>query len=111
METKQVDNRKNEKVEQADPTQFGIYYHDDYDYLQHLKPVGEDPRGVILNVQKKEERESGIQFVDKSDAVALDSYTKSKTSAVALPSDVFASNEEMDVGLMNQEATLGGIFS
>lgn len=102
-------SRDNKKVDQADQTQFGIYYHDEYDYLQHLKAVGEDPSAVILNAQKKEEKESGIQFLDQSDAVALDSYTKAKSS-VALPSDVFASNEEMDVGLMNQEATLGGVL-
>ena len=89
-----------------DPATYGIFYHDDYDYLQHLKPVGEDPNGVIINAQKSIEKESGIQFLDKSDAAALGDFSKSKNN-LKLPVEVFASNEEMAVGLMNQEASAG----
>ncbi len=74
-----------------------------------MKAVGEDPSGVILNAQESDEKEGGIQFLDRNDAAALDDYTKSKNSVI-LPSDVFASNEEMAVGLMNQEASLGNEF-
>jgi hypothetical protein len=65
-------------VENEDLTQYGIFYNDSYDYSKHLKPIGEDPNAVFT--AKKESKKS-----------------------IDLPKDVFASNEEYKVGLLNQQ--------
>ncbi|XP_075233270.1 LTV1 ribosome biogenesis factor [Lycorma delicatula] len=72
---------KNRKEEQK---KYGIYYDDDYDYLQHLRE-----RGTSVNhwEQTKE--------VPKS------------RSKLKLPSSVFASEVEEDVGLLNKAAPQG----
>ena len=64
---------------------FGIYYEDDYDYLQHLK-----------------ERDENVEIeAGKEDLAELLNPNKPK---LQLPSSVFASEYEEDVGYFNQAA-------
>lgn len=96
--------------DKEDLSKYGVYYYDDYNYLQHLKTVGEDPSGVVLSVHGDKEPEKGICFRDESDANALDSITGNGSKKnLSFPSEVFPSAEEMDVGLMNQPETLGNL--
>jgi protein LTV1 len=80
-----------------DVSNFGVYFKNDenYDYMQHLKTVGEDPNGIILGSESKKE-EIGIRFKDADAKLKMD-----------LPSEVFASAEELNIGLLNQENTPG----
>ena len=57
---------------------FGIFFkkNDDYDYVQHLKPIGEDKNAVYIAANIKKD-------------------------------SLFGSTAEMDVGLLNQENTIG----
>ncbi len=87
-----------------DASNFGVYYNDNYNYLQHLKPVGQDPAAVLLTVSEKNERK-GISFVDEGAKAALDSVTMKNS----ITRDAFASSSELEVGLMNQEATMGKV--
>jgi protein LTV1 len=75
---------------QKDASNFGVYFknQDEYDYMQHLKVIGEDPSGVFIDNAPKEKKQ-GIQFVEESHA------------------QVFGSKDELEVGIMNQEATMG----
>lgn len=105
-----LQSKKDENIlsENEDLSKFGIYYHDDYDYLKHLKSVGQDPSAVILSAHgQKESPEKGIHFKDENDANEMDHVTGKSKKNVSLPSDVFPSGQEMDVGLMNQPGTLG----
>jgi protein LTV1 len=61
----------------VDQSDFGVYFNDDYDYLQHLKTVGQDPNSVILST-KPTESHRGIKFVEPSDTLALDSLSSEK---------------------------------
>ena len=69
---------------------FGIYYDDDYDYLQHLKEVDDED---------KYELEETVQIgnvIIKNDA--------SDKQNLILPSSVFASKYEEETGYFNQAA-------
>lgn len=71
---------------------YGIYYDDNYDYLQHLKDVDE------LN---------SVEIIDRCRISAV--VEKPPMDArLQLPSSVFGSTVETKVGLLNQAARLTG---
>jgi hypothetical protein len=63
--------------------QLGIFFDDDYDYEQHLKPVGVDGGGVFLS--KTGERVQAVSVMRSG-----------------LPADIFASELEEDLALLNR---------
>ncbi|GAB6020533.1 hypothetical protein CHUAL_003216 [Chamberlinius hualienensis] len=75
------------KLEQV---QYGIYFDDNYDYLQHLKDVTNVPISGIL-----------------PDSLDLSATLHDETRLV-LPSSVFASNVEEGTGLLNKAAPTRG---
>jgi protein LTV1 len=66
---------------------YGIYFDDDYDYLQHLRDVN------YAAVDWEPSRQSS-----------------SEPAKLKLPSSVFASKVEDDVGLLNKAAPHAGEF-
>ena len=52
---------------QFEASQYGIYFNDqnDYNYLKHLKPIGDDPGAQFIGVKsnQKQEVSNGIKFV------------------------------------------------
>ncbi|KAM3624375.1 uncharacterized protein V6R79_022624 [Siganus canaliculatus] len=84
--------------------QFGVFYDDDYDYLQHLKEASgqtelvaagpsQSDRGAV-HLRKEEEK-------DEKDG-------EIPPATIKLPSSVFASEFEEDVGLLNKAAPISG---
>jgi protein LTV1 len=71
----------------------GIYFEDQdaYNYMQHLKPIGEDPNGVFIPSTE----------ITKSSA----SSTTKKSVTFHLPDEVFPSKTESKIGLLNQQAS------
>ncbi|KAI9017308.1 hypothetical protein BC832DRAFT_544158 [Gaertneriomyces semiglobifer] len=69
-----------------DPSLYGIFFKDQdrYDYLKHLKTIGEDPSGVFMEVkQPKKEKPAGITFVeDEKEEEAADPYKEAIQAAV-----------------------------
>ncbi|KAJ2993252.1 hypothetical protein HDV02_002564 [Globomyces sp. JEL0801] len=82
------------RVGTQDPSNYGVYFknQDDYDYLQHLKPIGQDPSAVL--VEPKHVKPETLE-----DGENLDLQMKKKLN---LPSSALASNQELDIGLLNQ---------
>ncbi|KAH0622356.1 hypothetical protein JD844_024593 [Phrynosoma platyrhinos] len=82
---------------------YGVFFDDDYDYLQHLKEASgpselvpanrPDPQGRIV-VTTKGEVEEEIQHIP--------------APTINLPSSVFASEFEEEVGLLNKAAPISG---
>jgi protein LTV1 len=64
---------------------YGIYFDDDYDYLQHLR----DANSVTVDWERTEQ-------------------LSSQATGLKLPSSVFASKVEEDVGLLNRAAPHSG---
>ncbi|XP_068135608.1 protein LTV1 homolog [Hyperolius riggenbachi] len=83
---------------------FGVFFDDDYNYLQHLKEVGpaelvpsntsQAPSRIIVTDEGKVEEEEEEQI---------------PAPTLQLPSSVFASQFEEDVGLLNKAAPVRGL--
>lgn len=98
--------QKKEKDPELTPEQrreeqikYGIYFDDDYNYLQHLK----DSREVTLVVQPRPVHKRKEKTAEANE----DEVPVPVTEALTLPSSVFASEVEEDVGLLNKAAPQG----
>lgn len=88
FEKKKLDDSKRKEEQRK----YGIYFDDDYDYLQHLKDVN--------TLTAEWER------VDSTPSKINESHNAPK---INLPSSVFASNIEEKVGLLNKAAPISGL--
>lgn len=82
---------------------FGVFYDDDYNYLQHLKEPSCPAELVSSTVPQKESRIVITQYgevEEESETIAAPS--------INLPSSVFASEFEEEVGLLNKAAPRSG---
>lgn len=86
-EKKSVDHKKRKEEQQK----YGIFFDDEYDYLQHLKDVNSLP---VEWEQVENSNESKSQSKDGP--------------KINLPSSVFASAVEEEVGLLNKAAPVSG---
>ncbi|XP_006806217.1 protein LTV1 homolog [Neolamprologus brichardi] len=82
---------------------FGVFFDDDYNYLQHLKEASGPSELVYsdrqpLSLQDEEEENEGEKIVHKDNPAA----------SINLPSSVFASEFEEKVGLLNKAAPISG---
>ncbi|XP_011148702.1 protein LTV1 homolog [Harpegnathos saltator] len=86
-EKKAADEKRKEEQRK-----FGIYYDDDYDYLQHVRDV----KSLSVEWQRVENTN-----VSKSS-------NNKDAPKINLPSSVFASNIEEKVGMLNKAAPISG---
>lgn len=85
----------NNEERRAEQRKYGVFFDDDYDYLQHLKePSG--PAELIPSTA------FSTQSYDEKEASVFPS------TGIKLPSSVFASEFEEDVGLLNKAAPVSG---
>ncbi|KAJ3286689.1 hypothetical protein HK104_008911 [Borealophlyctis nickersoniae] len=94
-------------VIKEDATMHGIFFsdHDSYNYLQHLKPIGEDPSAVFVEAKGKKDKKDkeGIRILDD---------TASQTTSVAgrrrvnfsIPAEALPSAFEEKVGMLNRSS-------
>ncbi|CAH1255161.1 Hypp1469 [Branchiostoma lanceolatum] len=75
---------------------FGVYFEDEYDYLQHLKEPGQ----AVL--------EPTVSRVRIKKAEVTDEPQPEETPKLQLPASVFPSEQEEDVGMLNKAAPLVG---
>lgn len=87
----------NDEDRRAEQRKYGVFFDDDYDYLQHLKePSGPSeliPTSVLGASNKRDEKEETLII---------------PSTGIKLPSSVFASDFEEDVGLLNKAAPISG---
>ncbi|XP_034255174.1 protein LTV1 homolog isoform X2 [Thrips palmi] len=105
--------KKKGKANSEEEHKFGIFYDDDYDYLQHLRdtskqtvqwiPVdtGNNANARVLKKQGKSQ--------DDGESSDEEVYIVEKPKQLTLPSSVFASEVEEDVGLLNKAAPQSGL--
>lgn len=75
------------QLNQDEQVKFGIYYDDDYDYLQHLRP-----RGMSGMFIMSEEPTQFLQLEIKENF----------TNKVSLPEEVLPSKYDCDIGMLNK---------
>ncbi|XP_046958460.1 protein LTV1 homolog isoform X1 [Lynx rufus] len=87
----------NDEERRAEQRKYGVFFDDGYDYLQHLKePSG--PSELVLTSafsapNRRDEKGGSLEIL---------------TTGIQLPSSVFASEFEEDVGLLNKAAPVSG---
>uniref|UniRef100_A0A2R8ZLI8 Protein LTV1 homolog n=1 Tax=Pan paniscus TaxID=9597 RepID=A0A2R8ZLI8_PANPA len=93
LPTQKIDNEER----RAEQRKYGVFFDDDYDYLQHLKePSGPSeliPSSTFSAHNRREEKEETLVI---------------PSTGIKLPSSVFASEFEEDVGLLNKAAPVSG---
>lgn len=112
---KEIDDLKRKRVEEQH--KYGIYYDDDYDYLQHLRDVDSIQEAAQLEhikaptIKPKPVKIGSVVIKDEDDDEQShhDQPTTSRVETIIkpklqLPSTVFASKFEEDVGYFNQAA-------
>lgn len=86
--------------------QFGVFFDDDYDYLQHLKEPIQPTELVCASLPPREGRVL-ITEDGKVEEEETEMHTLPAVS-INLPSSVFASEFEEEVGLLNKAAPISG---
>ncbi|XP_019509281.1 PREDICTED: protein LTV1 homolog [Hipposideros armiger] len=87
----------NDEERRAEQRKYGVFFDDDYDYLQHLK----EPSGPSELIPTS--TFSAPNRGDENEETSVIS-----TTGIKLPSSVFASEFEEDVGLLNKAAPVSG---
>ncbi|XP_021511453.1 protein LTV1 homolog [Meriones unguiculatus] len=86
----------NNEERRAEQRKYGVFFDDDYDYLQHLKEPsgpGELIPSTAFSTYNHDEQDETSGF---------------PSTGIKLPSSVFASEFEEDVGLLNKAAPISG---
>ncbi|XP_061234092.1 protein LTV1 homolog [Neopsephotus bourkii] len=81
---------------------YGVFFDDDYDYLQHLKEAS-GPSELVPSVRGQQSR-----IVVTSEGRIEDEIQRVPAPSIKLPSSVFATEFEEDVGLLNKAAPVSG---
>ncbi|XP_056136318.1 protein LTV1 homolog [Lampris incognitus] len=85
---------------------FGVFFDDDYNYLQHLKEASRPSELVAAGPLKSDKRLFDLCDEGEEDEGEVDHDTP--VASINLPSSVFASDFEEDVGLLNKAAPISG---
>ncbi|KAE8602291.1 hypothetical protein XENTR_v10013937 [Xenopus tropicalis] len=96
-----------EKVEtekrKEEQRNFGVFFDDDYNYLQHLKE-----RGPLELVSSETSKSKSCVIVARESGIEEEPH-RFPGPSINLPSSVFASEFEEDVGLLNKAAPVRGL--
>lgn len=87
--------------------EFGVFYDDDYDYMQHLKEK-EDLFKDFTDMDEFLSIKRGSNVGEGGDLSEDNGEGNSRQNNIQLPSSVFASNVEEDVGVLNRAAPQSG---
>ncbi|GAA6065587.1 protein LTV1 homolog isoform X1, partial [Tachysurus ichikawai] len=101
----EVEKRRTEQRE------YGVFFDDDYDYLQHLKEPSQPTELVSSSRPYKDSQPLGFSEEDKDvdeDEQGLVEVLAIPAASINLPSSVFASEFEEEVGLLNKAAPISG---
>ncbi|POI24153.1 hypothetical protein CIB84_012099, partial [Bambusicola thoracicus] len=91
-----------EEQRREEQRKYGVFFDDDYDYLQHLKEAS-GPSELVPSFRGQQSR-----IVITSEGHIEDEIQRIAAPSIKLPSSVFATEFEEDVGLLNKAAPVSG---
>ncbi|XP_056264384.1 protein LTV1 homolog [Pseudoliparis swirei] len=94
---------KDTEKRQEELREFGVFFDDDYNYLQHLKEAV-----VTVELVAAPPAHGEGRAVHRRDGDAEEGNKAVPTANINLPSSVFASEFEEEVGLLNKAAPISG---
>lgn len=104
-----AEKKRKEEVEKRKEEQrkYGIFFDDDYDYLQHLKEVSnaECVWEPVTEKKKSKEEKHPPNQKQKDDL----EESRPQVTKIYLPSSVFASEVEEEIGMLNKAAPQSGL--
>ncbi|XP_054635798.1 protein LTV1 homolog isoform X2 [Dunckerocampus dactyliophorus] len=90
---------------QEEQRKYGVFFDDDYDYLQHLKEASRQTELVAAGPSTHFHLHDDGEHDDGEE---VDMVNVIPAASIKLPSSVFASDFEEDVGLLNKAAPISG---
>ncbi|XP_076847904.1 protein LTV1 homolog [Brachyhypopomus gauderio] len=84
---------------------FGVFFDDDYDYLQHLRETSQPAE--LVSASRPHRDTQPLTFEEEGDGCE-EEVVVIPVSSLTLPSSVFASEFEEEVGLLNKAAPVSG---
>ncbi|KAF4075348.1 hypothetical protein AMELA_G00233620 [Ameiurus melas] len=95
---------------------YGVFFDDDYNYLQHLREASQPAELVSAPRPYRQSRPLGLEEEEEEEVVeGVDEDEQAKeevltvpAASIKLPSSVFASEFEEEVGLLNKAAPISG---
>ncbi|XP_066461563.1 protein LTV1 homolog [Eleutherodactylus coqui] len=97
LPTEKVEREKRKEEQRK----FGVFFDDDYNYLQHLKETG--PAELVPSETQRTQR----RIIVTEDGKVEEEVEYIQDPSINLPSSVFASEFEEDIGLLNKAAPQG----
>uniref|UniRef100_A0A8B9Q5X5 Protein LTV1 homolog n=1 Tax=Apteryx owenii TaxID=8824 RepID=A0A8B9Q5X5_APTOW len=91
-----------EEWRKEEQRKYGVFFDDDYDYLQHLKEAS-GPSELVPSVRGQQNR-----IVVTNEGHVEEEIQQIPAPSIKLPSSVFATEFEEDVGLLNKAAPVSG---
>uniref|UniRef100_A0A8C7P3G7 Protein LTV1 homolog n=1 Tax=Oncorhynchus mykiss TaxID=8022 RepID=A0A8C7P3G7_ONCMY len=94
---------------QEEQREFGVFFDDDYNYLQHLRETARPVEWASSSKSQRGKRTHDLQDGDDDDEDEEEEEEKvTPTVSFNLPSSVFASEFEEEVGMLNKAAPISG---
>ena len=98
---------------QEEERKFGVFFDDDYDYMQHLREKEDlykdfTDMDEFLSIRKRSDKVNTLKTVLEGGESSEDREGGGRQSNIQLPSSVFASSMEEDVGVLNRAAPRSG---
>ncbi|XP_061685581.1 protein LTV1 homolog [Syngnathoides biaculeatus] len=87
---------------------FGIFFDDDYDYLQHLKEASGQTELLAAGPSARFHLRRDGNDEENAEEEDAEKEQVGHEASIKLPSSVFASEFEEDVGLLNKAAPISG---
>lgn len=98
-------NDKDKVKKKEEQIKYGIYFDDEYDYLQHLRDPKDNPVAMERVFIPAKTKSKAVETLTKE----LNAPLPSSSARLQLPSSVFASEFEEKVGLLNKAAPESGL--
>ncbi|KFO78021.1 Protein LTV1, partial [Cuculus canorus] len=95
-------SKGHEERRREEQRKYGVFFDDDYDYLQHLKEAS-GPSELVPSVRGQQSK-----IVVTNEGHIEDEIERIPAPSIKLPSSVFATEFEEDVGLLNKAAPVSG---
>uniref|UniRef100_A0A8C7MB88 Protein LTV1 homolog n=1 Tax=Oncorhynchus kisutch TaxID=8019 RepID=A0A8C7MB88_ONCKI len=92
---------------QEEQREFGVFFDDDYNYLQHLRETARPVEWASSGKSQRGKRTHDLQDGDDDDDEEEEEKA-TPTVSFNLPSSVFASEFEEEVGMLNKAAPISG---
>lgn len=97
---------QDEEKKKEEERKFGIFFDDNYDYLQHVRNPDEEPSVEWEQVERFRITREDLRALQPGPSGS--EPKPEPASKLQLPSSVFASHVEEDVGLLNRAAPQSG---